>query len=86
MSECYIAMMVTGQYADRNEYVLKVFTSKNAVEKYAESIREQLDNLGCHTHGNYDAASRKRVIKLNGYTIDQNGASIRVDGPFELET
>jgi hypothetical protein len=77
--------MATGDYSDRNEYTLKVFGSKNIAQKFAETIRSQLDNLGCHTHGNYDADSRKRVIKLNGYTIDQNGASIRVDGPFPFE-
>lgn len=86
MSNCYSVIMATGEYADRNEYTLKVFGSKNGAQEFAETIRSQLDNLGRHSDGNnQNSHHHKQVIKLNGFDIDGNGARIRVDGPFPFE-
>ncbi len=81
----YIVYLVTGEYADREEYIHSVFKTKTAAEKRAKTLRKRLDAMGRHINGNNDNSMNYSMGTLDGLNIDLTGAAIVVGGPYKVE-
>lgn len=84
---CYIVFFCTGEYEDYKESVIKVFGSKENAEKFAQELRNKLDDLGCHSRGNNSCCESKDHydIEFEGNQIDYTGAWIAVSSPYSFE-
>ena len=86
---CYIVNFVTGEYEDRYETVVKIFSNKEKAEECANAIRAKLDTIGRHARGDNSALeneeTRYSAPTLDGYRIDYTGAWVSVDGPYPFD-
>jgi hypothetical protein len=86
---CYIVNFVTGEYEDRYETVVKIFSNKEKAEECANAIRAKLDTIGRHARGNNSASDNKETrynhAEIDDRTIDYTGAWVNVDGPYPFD-
>jgi hypothetical protein len=87
--DCYIVCFCTGEYEDRSESVVKVFSTKEKAEECANLLRAKLDSIGYHTMGNLNSAfeqdeSAYHRPTVDGFSIDYTGAWVNVNGPYPL--
>jgi hypothetical protein len=89
MDYVYIVFFTTGEYEFRVNEISKIFHLKSKAEEYVNNMNSRLMELnlydGQSVVATYEIRYSDEVKKEFGFSIDYNGASFYISGPFKVD-
>lgn len=84
----YLAHFVTGEYDDRFDEIVKIFSTHDKANTFVEQGNLSLKELGLHNtecKHDYEYRHSEEVKEKFGFSIDYTGAHYYMDGPYTVE-